>query len=39
MSRYSIFTLARNALSHHERWDQAWRSPAPHSEYDVVKIT
>jgi sarcosine oxidase subunit beta len=38
MSRYSIFALARNALSHHERWDQAWRSPEPRSEYDVVIV-
>jgi sarcosine oxidase subunit beta len=38
MSRYSIFTLARNALSHHENWDQAWRSPEPRQEYDVVIV-
>lgn len=38
MSRYSIFTLARNALSHHENWDQAWRSPEPKREYDVVIV-
>jgi sarcosine oxidase subunit beta len=38
MSRYSIFTLARNALSHHENWDQAWRSPEPRGEYDVVIV-
>jgi len=38
MSRYSIFTLARNALSHHENWDQAWRSPEPRREYDVVIV-
>jgi sarcosine oxidase subunit beta len=38
LSRYSIFTLARNALSHHENWDQAWRSPEPKGEYDVVIV-
>ena len=36
--RYSIFSLARNALSHHERWPLAWRSPEPKREYDVVII-
>ena len=36
--RYSIFSLARNALSHHKRWPRAWRSPEPRSEYDVVII-
>ncbi|RJS94404.1 sarcosine oxidase subunit beta family protein [Salinisphaera sp. Q1T1-3] len=37
-NRYSIFSLARNALSHHENWDRAWRSPEPKSEYDVIII-
>ena len=36
--RYSIFSLARNALSHHERWPLAWRSPQPKREYDVVIV-
>ena len=38
MTRYSIFTLARNALSYHEKWVAAWRSPPPKSEYDVVIV-
>ena len=38
MSRYSIFSLARNALSYHENWPAAWRSPAPRAEYDVVIV-
>jgi len=38
MTRYSIFTLARNALSYHEKWAAAWRSPPPKSEYDVVIV-
>ena len=38
MIRYSIFSLARNALSHHERWPLAWRSPEPKPAYDVVII-
>jgi sarcosine oxidase subunit beta len=36
--KYSIFTLARNALTYHENWAQAWRSPPPRREYDVVII-
>lgn len=38
MSRYSIFALARNALSHHEHWQRAWRSPAPKGNYDVIVV-
>jgi sarcosine oxidase, subunit beta len=38
MSRYSIFTLARNALAYHAGWPAAWRSPAPKAEYDVVIV-
>ncbi len=36
--RYSLFSLARNALSHHEHWPRAWRSPEPRADYDVVII-
>ena len=35
---YSIFTLVRNALSHHQNWQEAWRSPDPQPDYDVVII-
>ena len=38
VSRYSIFSLALNALSHHERWPEAWRSPDPKPSYDVIII-
>jgi sarcosine oxidase subunit beta len=37
-SRYSIFSLARNALAYHEDWELAWRSPEPRPEYDIVII-
>jgi sarcosine oxidase, subunit beta len=37
-SRYSIFSLARNALSYHENWEEAWRSPEPKPEYDVIIV-
>jgi len=36
--RYSVFSLARNALSHHRRWPEAWRSPEPRRHYEVVII-
>ena len=36
--RYSIFSLARNARSYHERWPLAWRSPAPKPRYDAVIV-
>ena len=36
--RYSIFSLARNALSAHEHWPAAWRSPEPRQSYDVVIV-
>ncbi len=36
--KYSIFSLARNAFSHHERWPEVWRSPDPKAEYDVVIV-
>src|SRR3972149_499078 len=36
--RYSIFSIARNAFSYHERWPRAWRSPQPKSEYDVIIV-
>lgn len=38
MKKYSIFSLVRNALSYHENWQTAWRSPNPKREYDVVII-
>ena len=38
MRRYSIFSLARNALSYHADWERAWRSPDPKPAYDVVIV-
>ena len=38
MKRYSIFSLARNALDYHEGWTEAWRSPEPKGAYDVVIV-
>jgi sarcosine oxidase subunit beta len=36
--RYSVFSLARNALSHHTGWPRAWRSPEPRRHYRVVVV-
>ncbi|MEJ0071563.1 MAG: sarcosine oxidase subunit beta family protein [Pseudomonadota bacterium] len=36
--RYSILSLARNALTGHRDWPRAWRSPTPQPDYDVVII-
>jgi len=38
MKKYSIFSLVRNALSFHQDWGKAWRSPSPKSSYDVIII-
>ena len=38
MKRYSVFALAREALTHHQDWDRAWASPAPQKSYDAVIV-
>jgi heterotetrameric sarcosine oxidase beta subunit len=38
MSRYSILSLARHALSGHKGWPRAWRDPEPKPAYDVVIV-
>ncbi len=38
MQRYSLFSLARNAVSYHERWQRAWRSPDPKPAYDAIIV-
>ena len=37
-NKYSIFSLARNAVTYHENWAEAWRSPDPKIKYDVIVI-
>lgn len=37
-ARYSIFSLARNAMSYHQEWQRAWRAPEPKSQYDAVIV-
>ena len=36
--RFSIFSLARNALSGHKNWPEQWRSPEPKASYDAIII-
>ena len=36
--KYSIFSLLRQARDYHRNWPQAWRSPDPRPEYDVIII-
>ena len=36
--RYSIFSLVRQAFAGHRGWQEAWRSPEPAAQYDVVII-
>jgi len=38
MQRYSFFSLVRNAIGHHEGWQEAWRSPPPKPSYSVVIV-
>ena len=38
MARYSILSLARNALAGHRRWPPLWRSPEPRPAYEVVIV-
>jgi len=36
--RFSIFSLAANALSGHRRWTPSWRDAAPRDGYDIVIV-
>ena len=35
---YSLWSVFRQGLSHNERWQGAWRSPAPRRSYNVVIV-
>ena len=37
-TKYSIFSLLRNALSYHQDWPEAWRSPEPKASYDAIIV-
>ena len=36
--KYSIFSIAKNALKGHRDWPKMWRSPEPREFYDVIII-
>ena len=36
--RYSLLTLAANALTGHKGWKPAWRDAAPRPAYDIVIV-
>jgi methylglutamate dehydrogenase subunit A len=36
--RYSIFSLLRQAMSGHRRWQPAWRDATPKRTYDVIVV-
>ena len=36
--RYSVFTLAAQALARHRRWQPVWRDASPKPHYDVVIV-
>ena len=38
MSKYSIFSLAKEAINFHEGWGKVWRNPEPKKHYDVIII-
>ena len=38
MENYSLWSLAKHALSGHRRWTPAWHSREPKSRYDVVIV-
>ncbi len=38
MRRYSLFSLVRNAIGHHQDWPAAWQSPTPKPRYDAVIV-
>ncbi len=38
MTRFSIFSLARNALRGHKAWRPQWRDAAPRPAYDVIIV-
>ncbi len=36
--KYSIFSLAANALTGHKKWAPAWRDASPKPAYDAVIV-
>jgi heterotetrameric sarcosine oxidase beta subunit len=38
MSKYSVFSLLKNAIGGNMGWERAWRDPEPKKHYDVVIV-
>jgi len=38
MQKFSIWSLLRNAVSHHQGWQKQWRAPEPKREYDAIIV-
>jgi sarcosine oxidase, subunit beta len=38
MRRFSVFSLAREAVRGHAGWGEQWGSPEPRAEYDVIIV-
>lgn len=38
MRKFSVFSLAREALRSHSGWQRQWRSPEPKASYDIIII-
>jgi sarcosine oxidase subunit beta len=38
MSKYSIFSLLKNAIGGNKGWERAWRDPEPKKHYDIVIV-
>ncbi len=36
--KYSVFSLARNALKAHSQWPAMWRHPSPKTHYDIIIV-
>jgi sarcosine oxidase, subunit beta len=36
--KFSILSLARNALTGHQNWQKQWRSPEPRTGYDAIIV-
>ncbi|MFZ1727430.1 MAG: sarcosine oxidase subunit beta family protein [Albidovulum sp.] len=36
--RYSVFAIAREAMSYHMGWERAWAAPQPKKKYDAIII-
>jgi heterotetrameric sarcosine oxidase beta subunit len=38
MSKYSVFSLLKNAIGGNKGWERAWRDPEPKKHYDIVIV-